>query len=69
MYKRQQAVIDERNEAASLQAMKDIVALSEIDDVTLHLRMYDDIEKVIVLDNSSLDITWKFDVDFSNSYP
>ena len=65
----EQAVIDERNEAASLQAMKDIVALSEIDDVTLHLRMYDDIEKVIVLDNSSLDITWKFDVDFSNSYP
>lgn len=65
----EQAVIEERKEAESLQAMKDIVSLSEIDDTALLSRMYDDIEKVVVLDNSSLDIIWKFDVDFGKYYP
>ncbi len=65
----EQAVTEEKKEAASLQTMKDIVSLSEVDDAALQSRMYDDIVKVIVLDNKTLDITWKFDVDFSNHYP
>lgn len=64
----EQAVVEERKETENLQAMKDIVALTEIDDSTLLLRMYDDIEKVVVLDNRTLDIIWKFDVDFGNNY-
>ena len=30
--------------------------------------MYDDIEKVIVFDNHTIDIRWKFDVDFKDNH-
>ena len=63
------AAIEERKEAENLQAMEQIVALTEIDDELLASRMYDDIEMIVVRDNNSLDIKWKFDVDYSNSYP
>jgi len=63
------AVIEERKEAESLQAMEQIVALSEINDDLLASKMYDDIEMIVVQDNSTLDIKWKFDVDYSKSYP
>ena len=63
------AVFEERKEAESLQAMEQIVALSEINDDLLASKMYDDIEMIVVQDNSTLDIKWKFDVDYSKSYP
>ena len=49
--------------------MEQIVSLTELDDEVLASRMYDDIEKITLRDNSSLDIKWKFDVDYSKSYP
>ena len=63
------AVNEERKEADGLHAMEQIVSLTELDDEVLASRMYDDIEKITVRDNSSLDIKWKFDVDYSKSYP
>lgn len=65
----EQAINDEKKENANLQTMKDIVSLSTADDEELQVRMYDDIDKVIVLDNKTLNIVWKFDVDFGDSYP
>lgn len=58
----------ERAESASLQTMLDIASLAQEDDETLRSRMYDDIEKVIVFDNHTIDIRWKFDVDFKDNH-
>lgn len=63
------AIDEEKKDAANLQSMKDIVTLTEADDAALQVRMYDDIVKVIVLDNQTLDIVWKFNVDFGDGYP
>ena len=58
----------ERAESASLQTLLDIASLAQEDDETLKSRMYDDIEKVIVFDNHTIDIRWKFDVDFKDNH-
>lgn len=63
------AVNEERKKAENLLAMEQIVSLTEFDDELLASRMYDDIERITVRDNSTIEIKWKFDVDYSKSYP
>lgn len=63
-----QAICKEKEEAASMQVICDIASLSQVDDETLKARMYDDIEKVTVFNNQTLNIQWKFDVDFDDNY-
>lgn len=65
----EQAALDERKESANLQAMKEVVSLVDVDDTIIQARMYDDIEKVIVLDNKTINIIWKFNVDFGDGFP
>ena len=63
-----QIICNEKEEAANIKAMCDIAFLAQEDDETLRARMYDDIERITVFDNQTLDIQWKFDVDFNNNY-
>lgn len=63
-----QIICNEKEEAANIKAMCDIASLAQVDDETLRARMYDDIERITVFDNQTLDIQWKFDVDFNNNY-
>ena len=51
----------------AMNAIKNIAAAADEPDDKLRERMYDDIDRVIVFDNESLKIEWKFDVAFQLS--
>lgn len=59
--------LERQKNSAMLQTMADIANAPEVSDDDLRRRMYDDIEKVIVFDNDTIDIVWKLDVDFNSS--